>query len=96
MGVERKCSKCGAWNKLDVCSGCGNELNPKRIRIQKIREAQEKKSQEEPSRLEKVLENWKRTNNPFLKLAYWIGYSVWVVYMAILSFIAFIIAWGPG
>lgn len=96
MGVERKCNQCGTWNNADVCASCGAELNPKRIRVQKIREVQKQKALEEPSRLEKILARWKNTRNPFLKMAYWIGYSVWMIYMAILSLIAFAIAWGPG
>jgi len=96
MGTERKCSSCGEWNMQDVCSVCGQDLNPKRERIRKIREVQKKKEEEEPSRLETFLLIWKETKNPILKIFYWMGYSVWVVYMAILSMIAFCIAWGPG
>lgn len=96
MGVERKCTQCGSWNNVDVCESCGADLNPKRNRVQKIREIQQKKSQEELPKLEQFLLKWKNTKNPFLKATYWIGYSVWTIYMAILSVIAFLAAWGPG
>ncbi len=96
MGVERKCPECGTWNNVDICTNCGADLNPKRNRVKKIREVQKKKEEEDPSKLEKILAQWKNTKNPFLKIAYWVGYSVWMVYMAILSAIAFMVAWGPG
>lgn len=96
MGVERKCNNCGAWNTVDTCSSCGTDLNPKRVRIKKIRAVQEEKEAQGLPKLEQFLLNWKNTKNPLFKMTYWIGYSVWVVYMAVLSFIAFMAAWGPG
>ena len=96
MGVERKCGQCGTWNAEDICISCGTDLNPKRVRIQKIREVQKKKEEEGPQKLEIFLSKWKNTKNPLFKLAYWGGYSVWMVYMAVLSFIALMAAWGPG
>lgn len=96
MAVERKCHSCGSWNTEDVCTNCKADLNPKKIRVNKIREVQLKKAQDEPPRLEKALAKWENSKNPFLKMTYWIGYSVWMVYMGILSLIAFMIAWGPG
>tara|TARA_B100000767_G_C19708365_1_gene511611 strand:- start:501 stop:791 length:291 start_codon:yes stop_codon:yes gene_type:complete len=96
MSVERKCNNCGNWSDFDICSNCGFDLNPKRIRVKKIREQKEKKKAEAPEKLEAFLAKWKGAKNPFLKITYWIGYSVWTIYMGILSIIAFIIAWGPG
>ena len=96
MGTERKCSSCGEWNSEDICSYCGQDLNPKRVRIKKIREVKNKKEAEEPPKLELFLSRWKKTKNPVLKGFYWLGYSVWFLYMAILSAIAFLVAWGPG
>lgn len=96
MATERKCTTCGTWNSTDTCSSCGAELNPKRLRVQKIRAVEAEKALRPPSKLELFLQHWKASQNPFFKMTYWIGYSVWVVYMAILSFIAFMAAWGPG
>ncbi len=96
MLVERKCLGCGTWVSTDVCPKCGLNTNPKKIRVDKIREIKSKKEAQNSSRLELILKKWKNTKNPFFKMSYWIGYSIWLIYMAILSFFAFIIAWGPG
>tara|TARA_B100001769_G_C21580525_1_gene328332 strand:- start:118 stop:408 length:291 start_codon:yes stop_codon:yes gene_type:complete len=96
MLVERKCLGCGEWISNDICEKCGLDSNPKRVRIQKIRAVQTKKEEQQPPRLELFLQKWKNTKNPFFKSTYWIGYSVWFIYMAILSFFALIVAWGPG
>lgn len=96
MGTERKCSSCGEWNSKDICAFCGQDLNPKRVRIKKIREVKNKKEAEVPPKLEVFLLRWKETRNPVLKVLYWLGYSIWFLYMAILSAIAFLVAWGPG
>ena len=96
MSIERKCGSCGNWSDADVCTRCGVDLNPKRLRVKKIREVEEKKKAETPEKLEAFLIKWKEAKNPFFKMTYWIGYSVWMVYMGILSLIAFMVAWGPG
>ena len=96
MLVERKCSGCGVWISADVCPKCGLDSNPKRVRVQKIREVKTQKESEEPEKIELLLQKWKNTKNPILKTTYWIGYSVWLVYFSILSFIAFLVAWLPG
>lgn len=96
MSIQRKCGSCGSWSNADVCTNCGADLNPKRLRVKKIREVEEKKKSETPEKLEAFLIRWKEAKNPFFKLTYWVGYSFWMVYMGILSLIAFMVAWGPG
>ena len=96
MLVERKCSGCGVWISTDVCPKCGFDSNPKRVRVQKIRDVKTQKESAEPEKIDLVLKKWKNTKNPILKLAYWFGYSIWFAYFSILSFIAFLVAWLPG
>ena len=96
MLVERKCIGCGTWISTDICQKCGLDSNPKRVRIEKIRSVKTKKESEEPPKLEVFLKKWKNAKNPIFKLSYWFGYYIWLVYMAILSFFALIVAWGPG
>lgn len=96
MATERKCGNCGEWNTVSVCTSCGSELDPKKIRVQKIRAVQEEKKLEPKLKMDIFFAKWKATRNPFLKLGYWIGYSIWTIYMGIISFILLFIAWGPG
>tara|TARA_B110000211_G_C13739375_1_gene403857 strand:+ start:199 stop:489 length:291 start_codon:yes stop_codon:yes gene_type:complete len=96
MSTERKCDSCGAWNTKTTCETCGNELDPQKIRIKQVSNIQEEKALEPTPKIEKFLENWKQTKNPLYKLFYWMAYSIWFVYMGIISFILFMVAWGPG
>lgn len=96
MSFERKCPSCGSWNTSSVCITCKTELDPKKIRIEKIKEVRKKKQLEPTPKLDAFFIKWKATKNPFSKGLYWIAYSFWTVYMAILSFILLFVAWGPG
>lgn len=96
MSSERKCPSCGSWNIDSTCSSCGKELDPKKLRIEKIKEVRKKKELEPTPKLDAFFIQWKATKNPIYKGLYWIAYSIWSIYMGILSFILLFIAWGPG
>lgn len=96
MSSERKCFNCQAWSVTDICSNCGTDLNPRRNHVKKLKENREKKKLEPSPKLEAFLLRWKNTSNPILKLFYFVGYSIWMIYMGIISFLAFLAIWGPG
>lgn len=94
--AERKCSSCGTWSAEDYCPNCNALLNPLEIQKIKLQEKEEEILNTPKPKLDQFFINWKATKNPIFKFFYYIAYSFWMVYMAILSFILMVIAWGPG
>lgn len=92
-----KCNTCGTFNRnLDYCSNCGELINPTLIRKENI--DKRKKKQNEQRKKEQV----EAENSFFNKLRnhrFWIVrifatilYSVWVIILAIGSFLAWLAA----
>lgn len=95
--AQRKCSQCGHWNiNLDYCEKCNNlinlELQTKLEHDQKWRERLER----EPDQLDKAVDSIRYSKWWVLRVIYWIGHSIWVLLISILSFFMYMIAWGPG
>lgn len=96
MGSEKKCFNCGQWTSNDICEFCGQDLNHKRNHVKKLKATRDKKKLEPSPKLEAFLLKWKNTKNPFLRVGYWIGYSIWTIYMGVITLLAFLAIWGPG
>ncbi len=95
--MDVKCSNCETWNaNVDYCTSCNHPVS--REAILKAREVvREEKSKEIPiSKLDKWIGNWKKSSNPFLKYSYKIASFIWIIYMAIVSFVLWMVALGPG
>lgn len=96
MNTERKCSNCGTWTFKTPCDSCGQELDPVKLQQAKKEVQEAEKALEPTPKLDAFFLKWKSTKNPIFKIFYWIAYSVWLVYLGIMSFILFMVAWGPG
>lgn len=92
-----KCKACGTFNhNLDYCSNCGELINPTLIRKENI----DKRKKKHKEHLKK--EQIKTENSFFSKLRnhrFWIVrafaailYSIWVIILAIGSFLAWLAA----
>lgn len=93
MKVQRKCTKCGTWNKDEThCVECGVLLDPVMIEEKREEEREERRRNIPPSKLDIFVEKWK--NHPFfpIKALYYILYTIGFVFFAIASFFAWIAA----
>lgn len=96
MGMgEKKCPHCGKWSFWnqdlnDVCVHCGEPLGGRDLVYHEKRQAQEKANEEQ----------WifyVGDDDPeFVKYLKQIGNFFYVIYMGILTFIAWVIAFLPG
>ncbi len=96
--IERKCRNCKEWDRDGnvICQHCGHPLAPDLI-IEKNSEERKKKAEEKPpSSLEIFLNSIKNSENILVRIIYRVLRTVWVIYMAILSFFLWLIAISPG
>ncbi|MCB0760569.1 MAG: hypothetical protein KDC12_03525 [Flavobacteriales bacterium] len=98
MSVKRKCPECGTWNENgeDRCKVCNKALAPELI----IREGHAQRAlhreQAPASSFEQFVEKVKNSPNPIVRSTYFAVYAVWAIYMGILAFFLWLIAWLPG
>lgn len=92
---EKKCPHCGEWSTwnqqlTDSCNHCGRTLGGKDLDYQEKRAAQEQKN----------IENWifniKESDSNFVKGWKEVGNFFYTVYLAIITFIVWLIAALPG
>lgn len=96
--VQRKCKACGTWNTGEVthCVGCGVLIDPTMVREEEAEARQKKRMSAPRGRLDKFIELFKESRNPFMKFIFLVASAIWFVYSVILSFILWLIAAGPG
>ncbi len=92
---QKKCPHCGKWsswekNLDDVCQNCGMLLGGKDLENQNKRIADIKRNEE----------NWmfyiKESDSNFIKKAKKVGNFFYTIYIAILTFILWLVAAIPG
>jgi len=95
--IERKCSNCGQWNGAeDYCKKCNSPIS---IKVIEAIETVEKKRIEAKKPEDKfdIWLNKVRHHRFFLiRFIFYIFYSVWIVFMGIGSFVAWLTAWSVG
>lgn len=89
---EIKCPSCGNWTPGNQanCIHCGALVDPALI-DQKERDNRAEKNRKEreaaETRIEKYLKKLQQSENPFARFLYTVLNIVWIVYMAIVSFV---------
>ncbi len=93
MAVERKCTKCGTWNRdEDFCVQCGNSISPRQIELERELKREEIRKNTPPTSLDRFIERWKNSPYFLLRVLYQIVYGVSVAFVAIASFFAYLAA----
>lgn len=94
---ERKCIACGKWTDSTKthCTHCNALTDPELIAEQ--RRIQDKKERTahmlaNESKVARKIKNLQESSNPFYRLLFAIGNILFTIYMAILSFIVWLIA----
>lgn len=88
---EVKCNNCGVFTKnADYCSNCGALISYEKIREKEVETIKEQKLKEtiKPS----LLDRMKNDDRAFVRLLGYVLYVVWVPFMAIGAFLAWLIA----
>ena len=95
--AQRKCSNCGHWNTdLDYCEKCNTLVSLElQIELEHAKKWQERVNKE-PDQLDHIVDGIRYSRWWVFRAIYWIGHSVWVVLISILTFFMYMIAWGPG
>lgn len=93
----RTCPKCKKDNiNRDYCAYCGAVINPylKRKLERKEREAiEEKLAKAKGNRITDLFEKARVHRNPFIRFPVQFLYSIWVIVLAIGSFLAFLVGY---
>lgn len=92
---EKKCPNCNKWsswstNIHESCDHCGASLGGKDLEYHLIREKEAKANHE------KWIFFIKETDSPFVKNSKIVGNFFYTIYMAIITFIVWLIAMMPG
>lgn len=89
---EKPCTVCGSWNAvgLDTCPTCGTSLIEVEVTPKPA------KSHYTETGVDRFFDRWSKTENPFLRALYMLAKGIWLVYMAIVGFILWLIAAMPG
>ncbi|MES2627689.1 MAG: hypothetical protein V4616_01860 [Bacteroidota bacterium] len=97
MSTQRKCPNCKTWNgDNDHCTECGYLLN------YSIRLAEENKEREiewekkNRDRFDEYLHRFKTSRWLPVRVLYYILYSIWFTLFALVSFLIYSVAAGPG
>jgi methionyl-tRNA synthetase len=92
---QKKCPHCGKWsswklNLTDLCDHCGRVLGGKDL------ENQEKRLADTKANEDNWMFNIKDTDSDFTKVIKKVGNFFYTIFMAIISFILWLIAALPG
>ncbi|AXT49504.1 hypothetical protein D1818_01210 [Aquimarina sp. BL5] len=96
--IYRKCPNCGTLNlNSDYCKECGTLINTVLRRKQERKQRLEKKAiatkSQRPNKITLFFERVREHPNVFIRYTARFFYSIWIVVLAIGSFLAFIIGY---
>ncbi|MHA7057243.1 hypothetical protein ACWGOQ_0008500 [Aquimarina sp. M1] len=96
--IYRKCSNCGTLNlNRDYCKACGSLINTslqrKQERKQRLAKREKARIAKKPNKITLFFERAKQHQNIVIRYTARFLYSVWVVVIAVGSFLAFIIGY---
>jgi hypothetical protein len=94
---EIKCSSCKTWNAdVEFCAYCGAPLSARQLNIQYRNQIDEEDKKRPPSKLELYIARQMKSENMLVRGLFYLLYSVWVVYMAVVGFFVYLIIGTPG
>lgn len=92
---QKKCPHCGEWSKWttnmnDLCEHCGKALGGRDLEYHIIRERDKKANKEQ------WIFDIKETDSAFMKGLKTVGNFFYTIYIAVLTFLAWLVAVMPG
>lgn len=96
--IQRKCQQCATWNidNESQCKSCGSSLEPITRIKEEAMERERVRSSIPRGQLDRFIERFKNSRNPFVRVFFLILSALWFVYWVILSFVLWVIAASPG
>ena len=95
--MERKCRKCNTWNTdNDFCTNCNAPLSPQEIRKAEVAELERKEADKPKDKVDLFLEKMKDSRYILVRGLYYICFSLWAAFMAVLAFFLWLVAATPG
>ena len=93
MPTERLCPSCKTWNlDQDFCTKCKTLLSPEIIEVKREEEREHRRLTTPPSSMDIFLDKWKNNRFWVLRILYKIVYTVFVIFVGIASFFAYLAA----
>ena len=95
--IERKCSNCGQWNAAeDYCKYCKSPISIKVLEQLEIKEKKRLEAKRPDDKIDILIKKFR--HHPFIpfRIVFYVLYSVWLIFMGIGSFVAWLIAWTAG
>jgi hypothetical protein len=95
--MERKCPQCKTWNASNnYCTKCNQPLDPQLIRELADNKREQENANKPLDRVDILHGKMKHSRFLIVRIFYTIIYSIWVSFVAIMSFFMWMTAAGPG
>ncbi|MFT7155026.1 MAG: hypothetical protein ACI8Q1_000025 [Parvicella sp.] len=94
---QRKCDNCNVWNTDSIrCEACNHPLIAEELHREFVEHLDKEFDNKEKSKFEIFVNKMKESSNVLVKGTYYFFFSLWTIYMFIVSVFVFIIATTPG
>ncbi len=95
--IQRKCNQCGTWNTdVDFCANCNTPVSIKAIETIEFKQKVLAEKAKPKDKFDIIFDKLKHHRFFPVRLFYHILNSVFMIFMGIGGFIAYIIAWTAG
>ncbi|MCX6181362.1 MAG: hypothetical protein NT150_05510 [Bacteroidetes bacterium] len=97
MSISKRCPKCHTWNNdRDYCEQCNQLLNHETARKIEVEQQEQQHLNREKDSVDIFLHNMRHSRYIIIRAVFYLFYSVWFVFTAIVSLGVAIVAAGPG
>ena len=96
--IQRKCPNCETWNNGVVahCKSCNTLISPEKIKQKRLQEREQEEKEKPLDKMDVYLKSLKENDNLLIKAIFTILYSVWFIFMLIVSIVVYTVALTPG
>ena len=96
--IERKCPNCQTWNRgeQEHCRSCNTLISPKKIQQKRVQKRIQEQKDKPLDKMDIYLKSLKENENIFIRIFFAILYSVWFIFMLIVSIVVYTVALTPG
>ncbi len=95
--MERKCPQCKTWNSSNkYCTICKQPLDPQLIRELASKNREQENANKPLDRIDMFHNKMKHSRFLIVRIFYTIIYSIWISFVALMSFFMWMTAAGPG
>ncbi|MFM7022319.1 MAG: hypothetical protein ACKOXB_05025 [Flavobacteriales bacterium] len=97
MSNSKRCPQCNTWNiNSDYCEHCGHLLNHEKARKIEVENKEKAYENREKDKIDIFIDKMRYSSFLLVRVVFYIFYSIWFVFTAIVSLGVAIVAAGPG